>query len=239
MSQSRTQTVATVKFCKVCQDAGKPESEFRSHFTRATAEPNSTVVCPTLLALECRYCHEAGHTVKYCKILKKQEQESKVMESRRAREEQRNVKVSKKVTKSSNVFDAFNLDSDDEEVEVKAKPKPVEEARAKPLKKEEFPALPQKTSNLQRNATMPLSFARALVQEQEPEKRTAVVVVEEVVMLQIKEKKSTAIAKKELDWAAMASDSSDDDEVDYDSDDAWENSAANIEWVNSRLFGSK
>lgn len=65
------------KYCKVCQDAGKPESEYRSHFTRESKDPNSKVCCPTLLSLECRYCFKAGHTIKYCKVLKNNEKNKK------------------------------------------------------------------------------------------------------------------------------------------------------------------
>ena len=54
-------------FCKVCADAGKTDT---AHFPRKTADPNSEVVCPTLLSLECRYCFKNGHTVKYCTVLK-------------------------------------------------------------------------------------------------------------------------------------------------------------------------
>lgn len=53
-------------FCKVCHDAGKPESIYTSHFVRAAPSPDAPVVCPTLLAQPCRYCGIAGHTVKYC-----------------------------------------------------------------------------------------------------------------------------------------------------------------------------
>ena len=59
-------------FCKVCADAGKNDT---AHFVRATPDPKSNVVCPTLLALECRYCFKNGHTVKYCTVLKRNEQE--------------------------------------------------------------------------------------------------------------------------------------------------------------------
>ena len=59
-------------FCKVCADAGKTDT---AHFVRATPDPKSNVVCPTLLALECRYCFKNGHTVKYCTVLKRNEQE--------------------------------------------------------------------------------------------------------------------------------------------------------------------
>lgn len=59
------------KFCKVCHDAGKDEKIYTSHFIRESPDPSSRVVCPTLLALECKYCFKNGHTVKYCVTLKK------------------------------------------------------------------------------------------------------------------------------------------------------------------------
>lgn len=55
-------------FCKVCADAGKTDT---AHFVRLNASPDAPVTCPTLLALECRYCYKSGHTVKYCPTLKK------------------------------------------------------------------------------------------------------------------------------------------------------------------------
>lgn len=61
---------ATNLYCKVCHDSGKPESEYRSHSTRETRDPNSKITCPILLAIECRFCHKGGHTVKYCPALK-------------------------------------------------------------------------------------------------------------------------------------------------------------------------
>ena len=64
-------------FCKICFDAGKSPLEYESHYVRSSTGPDSKVVCPTLLALNCRFCHESGHTVNYCKVLaqrKKQEE---------------------------------------------------------------------------------------------------------------------------------------------------------------------
>lgn len=55
-------------FCKVCADAGKTDT---AHYVRLTPDPKSPVICPTLLALECRYCFKSGHTVKYCAVAKK------------------------------------------------------------------------------------------------------------------------------------------------------------------------
>lgn len=54
------------KFCKICKDSGKSMDEYTSHYVRATPNPNSVIVCPTLIASICRYCKEGGHTVKHC-----------------------------------------------------------------------------------------------------------------------------------------------------------------------------
>ena len=67
-SQSKNNKNTVKPFCKVCFDAGKTDT---AHFVRKTPDPKSPVVCPTLLALQCRYCDQAGHTVKYCAVLKK------------------------------------------------------------------------------------------------------------------------------------------------------------------------
>jgi hypothetical protein len=58
-------------FCKVCYDTGKPDHLFSNHFVRETRDPNSRITCPTLLALECRYCFVRGHTVSKCPKLEK------------------------------------------------------------------------------------------------------------------------------------------------------------------------
>ena len=54
-------------FCNMCFKAGKPASEYKSHRLYNKA---SVVVCPYLLSIECRYCHEKGHTKSHCPILK-------------------------------------------------------------------------------------------------------------------------------------------------------------------------
>ena len=103
------------KYCKVCLDAGKPESEYRSHFTRESSDPNSKVVCPTLLALECRYCFKKGHTVKYCDVLKRNERN-------RMRYQYREPEIKKKVIekyvlKTSNAFECLDSNKEDEKCE--------------------------------------------------------------------------------------------------------------------------
>ena len=50
----------------MCKDSGKSESEYRSHNTK---DRSGRTLCPTLQSLICRYCHESGHTPKYCSKL--------------------------------------------------------------------------------------------------------------------------------------------------------------------------
>ena len=57
-------------FCSVCKSSGKPESVFTSHFVKDKPGPDGVVVCPTLLSQKCGYCHEKGHTPKFCPKLK-------------------------------------------------------------------------------------------------------------------------------------------------------------------------
>ena len=66
-------------FCKVCQDAGKPENEYTSHFVRTLPDinGNTIVTCPVLNATECRYCSQLGHTTKFCPVFEKNEKRNK------------------------------------------------------------------------------------------------------------------------------------------------------------------
>lgn len=63
---SSNRPVVYKSFCKVCQDAGKPESVYTNHNVRQSQDKNSPVTCPTLLAQECRNCFKKGHSSKYC-----------------------------------------------------------------------------------------------------------------------------------------------------------------------------
>lgn len=58
-------------FCKVCKDAGKSETDYTSHWVKSYDKLTGKKVttCPLLLSQECRYCHELGHTTKYCQVL--------------------------------------------------------------------------------------------------------------------------------------------------------------------------
>ena len=111
-------------YCKVCHDAGKPESMYTSHYVRSTPDRlgKTVITCPLLQATECRYCKGLGHTVKFCPVIA-----NKNKEDRRREDEN---KKSETVTKSSvevpkNSFDILAEDDSDSEDE--------EEIRTKPL----------------------------------------------------------------------------------------------------------
>jgi len=147
-----SKTTQTKKFCKVCFDAKKTEAEYTSHYVRQSPEPGSKVVCPTLLAAECGYCHEKGHTPSCCKTLKAHQKVKKNQEYKKfaiqQMEKEEKEKKEKSVNKKSNVYDALMEDSDEEEEKEEEKGgEETEEKEEKEIKNEkiididEFPSL--------------------------------------------------------------------------------------------------
>lgn len=199
------------KYCKVCHDAGKSEAEFRSHFTRTTNDPKSTVICPTLLALECRFCFKNGHTVKYCPTIKEREKVQKREESsvRRVESSNKLASSSKSKIEPKNVFACLDCDSDDEEQHVSIKSVTTVEV------KEEFPQL---CAPIQRSFAS-INYAAALsAPAPAPAPKLATIVNQSELNVG-----KTSITKYhweynngptagELDWAAMDSDSDSDEE---------------------------
>jgi hypothetical protein len=147
MSYSKKQQKAVEKYCKVCHDAGKPESVYRSHFVRASPEPNAKVVCPTLLALECGFCGNCGHTPQYCKVLKDKQKMEKRQQAVAKADEKAAKPEQKKAKVQTNVFAAFADDSDDEEPKVSTTEIATKSATI--IKKDEFPALQQASASAQ------------------------------------------------------------------------------------------
>jgi hypothetical protein len=129
-SQSKKQ-MEQKKFCKVCFDAGKPESLYTNHFVRASPEPTAKVICPTLLEASCGYCHEKGHTPTHCKLLKVHQKE-KMRAEYAAKKAEEEAKAVKKVEKKpiAKGFAAL-MDSSDDEVEEKIIAKPIENKKLK------------------------------------------------------------------------------------------------------------
>jgi len=127
MSYIRKQTVSK-KFCKVCQDAGKSESEYTSHFVRDSPGPNGKVICPTLLSQNCRGCGINGHTYKYCPTIKQNVREDHREQKWKQAEEKlvQSVKAPPKpvkefVVKSGKYASIIMSSSSDEEDDVPTK----------------------------------------------------------------------------------------------------------------------
>ena len=72
MQQQRHRT----PFCSFCKHAGKSYAEYTSHYPKDRPGPEGKVICPTILASECSYCHEKGHTKRHCSKLKQRNQRS-------------------------------------------------------------------------------------------------------------------------------------------------------------------
>jgi hypothetical protein len=140
--------------CKVCKDSGKDFSIYSSHWPKDKA---GNVTCPTLLAIECRFCKKSGHTIRYCAELEaKNKYDAKMKYRLDQQQEQRRREIIKESaaknarvnSKSSNSFAALD-DSDDEELVFDAtkKTKPgsladgVRKQIAARVFKEEFPSL--------------------------------------------------------------------------------------------------
>ena len=117
-----TQKKSPKPFCKVCHDAGKMEAEYTSHFVKSEPGAKGVVVCPTLLAQGCGFCHEFGHTVKYCMKLKNREKNTKKIERRV--DYQRSEREVKKVDQKVNSRFAV-LAHDSDECRLAKKPKSI------------------------------------------------------------------------------------------------------------------
>lgn len=108
-------------FCTVCHSAGLDKNAYTSHYVRD--RPGGVVVCPTLLKVECRYCHKTGHTPKHCPVIKAREERVAKAERRAAKRAEVKVAPKHKKTKkpeptkkqASNAFAALLSDSDEEE----------------------------------------------------------------------------------------------------------------------------
>lgn len=111
-----TKNVTKKPYCKVCHDAGKPESEYTSHWVK---DLTGKTTCPTLLNTECRYCYKLGHTAKFCDVLAKNNKEKERAEcSRRTPVVKSHKQPAPAVQKkAANKFFVFEDDNDSEEEE--------------------------------------------------------------------------------------------------------------------------
>jgi len=215
-------------YCKVCFDAGKPESEYTSHWVRSLPDRNgnSNVTCPTLLNTECRYCYKFGHTAKFCPTIKQREKEREKADRRAKATEVNKTKPTVQEKKSVSAFAAL-MDSDSEEEETPVKVSKVSKV-SKPV--EDFPVLCSQVKRIEVELPKPKqetktgwativakpAEAKTVV---EPAKRTGLVMLSDYVKVEpkVEEKKpapwvakTPVITKSWADW----SDSEDEEEED-------------------------
>lgn len=113
MSRNTKNISAKKPYCKVCHDAGKPESEYASHWVK---DLTGKTTCPTLLNTECRYCFKLGHTAKFCDNLIKVNKEKERVERRHQQAvAQKPAAVQKNNPAQKGGFAALCEDSDSEE----------------------------------------------------------------------------------------------------------------------------
>jgi hypothetical protein len=208
--QKRDAVKAVKPFCKVCHDAGKPESEYTSHFVKSAPSADGVVVCPTLLSQQCGYCHTAGHTVSYCKLLK-QHQKAKEHFNRKSEFLEAQTKTAVPATKQTkSAFAALAEDSDDEiDAEV------VKQACA-------FPALCEIKHVQESNA---ISYA---TMASKPAASTGNGMIDAYLNQVYRESSAKKTKTKTIvthdvrrRWVDMMSDSEDDDDDVEMSDDCW------------------
>ena len=185
-------------YCKVCHDAGKSEKEYTNHFVRSEQGPKGKVVCPTLLSLECRYCRENGHTVKFCLTLKKYKEKENNHTA---------VTEKKPVKKLSNSFSVLNEDSDNEE-----------EVQVMPIV-EEFPAL-SKNIKVAEMKTMDISYATQAAKAPAPVLKVAFEIP--TLVRQTNSYKEKPLYKKQVftkSWADLTDSDKDDDYEEQEEED--------------------
>lgn len=173
-STKTNDTTRRVPKCLTCEKAGLTGKALE-HYTRKTQDPNSPIVCPTILAFKCGYCGQAGHSRGFCQALKtdqaraEREQARRVNEEerrrneRRAEEERQRQETTRRL--KSNIFTAFIDDEEENEktealrVEVEALKAQLaiqaEQARIK-AEEAEFPSLCKMPSN---KPVQPVVFA--------------------------------------------------------------------------------
>jgi len=227
---------STKKFyCKVCHDAGKTESVYTSHCVKTyninTGKTDTT--CPTLLALECRYCFGKGHTVKFCPVLeanKKNEVERARDVARQqyhAKQEQVAAPVQSK-RKPANTFAALDSDESEDETEQVQVQVPTQVQIQVPTPKDDFPALNGFAKVAQNNTTKSYSCVAAKPAD---EKRLE-------ISRNARIQKEEQVQKQKIEQATGLYESDDDDEEVESEDEVvvvtrYEPFAAQMSYINT------
>ncbi len=122
MKKEATVSTTNKPFCKICYDTGKPKELYTSHYVKDIPGAFGKVVCPTLLATECRYCRKKGHTISKCPLLQKHGKNGKSRFVPRtnkfdsqANSTKQETKTVNKEKKHLNQFSVLSLEDPDEQ----------------------------------------------------------------------------------------------------------------------------
>lgn len=217
MKQSNQTNFRVVIGCKVCKDAGKPESEYSTHFPK---DREGKVICPTLLGLQCRFCHTPGHTISHCPTLAAKNK-SQEKDKRRAefanKNESNKAKAAAEINKPKTKYSFNILDSDAEEEEEIRPTTPTSPS----ILAEDFPALAHTSQQGAMSYGMSYaSMAAKTIEEFENEQFEKKIRENSLKNIKINapstskpaEKKALPLKASELDWAMEDSDSESDED---------------------------
>ena len=200
--------------CKVCKDAGKPESEYTSHFVK---DREGKVVCPTLLSQQCRYCQKPGHTVSHCPTLQaktKADEKAKRAYQFKATDNKTSTSIASK-PKTKFGFDVLDDFEPEFEEEVRYC-EVVSNAKQAETGKEEFPvlgALP-KVPNYHNGGHSYASMAAKTVEDFENEqfeKKIKENALKNILVAAPIAEKRAPLKASELNWAMLDDSDSDED----------------------------
>jgi len=122
-SNNNKSTSAYVPCCKVCKDAGEPESVYSSHYVK---DRDGNVTCPKLKAIVCLNCGKRGHTSSYCKAPAKEAARAAAIEAAKKPVEPMPAPVVK-----GRFACLFEDDSDDEKLLARKHSKPAPKVATK------------------------------------------------------------------------------------------------------------
>jgi hypothetical protein len=197
--------------CITCEKAGITGTALE-HYTRQTPDPNSPIVCPTILAFKCGYCGQVGHSKGFCQVFKadqaraereqarQEQEEERRRNARRAEEERQRQETTRRL--QSNIFTAFD-DEEENELAEELKAQLAEQAMIQ-AHEMAFPSLSSKPSKQQSQQT--IQFA---------------LVAKNAAHLPVPKPKPKVVVEETVDYED--SDYDDDDYTPYVPDDSFEN----------------
>lgn len=212
-TKSRPQIYSAKKACcKVCQDAGKPENVYSTHYVK---DLNGNITCPTLLSQECRYCHKKGHTTSHCSTLKKQKEIEENLKKPPLSPNKKKAPVEKK----ANVFAYLDMNSDDDESDDEKEAEQFPELVVSEPKDafEKVKTEPKKISYASMAAKTEIEYKIEQLKES-----NVTPYVDKKLEVKIKKVWPTLAPGQKKSWAQIEDESSDEEDEEFDEENsAW------------------